>query len=44
MTSKIYIPAEQLDFNVTFYFFLKHLVKAKLTDCQVQELIFYFKS
>ena len=40
MTSnKINIPREKLDLNLLFYFFLKHLVKSKMTDKHVFRLI-----
>jgi hypothetical protein len=37
-SSKINISKEKLDVNVSFYFFLKHLVKLKLSDIQAQSL------
>lgn len=36
---KIVIPKSKLDINLSFYFFLKHLVKSKLTDNQTSRLI-----
>lgn len=37
-SKKISVPKNKLDINVTFYFFLKHLVKLKLSDIQAQKL------
>ena len=36
-TNKIIISDEKFDINLKFYFFLKHLVKTKLTEKQVAE-------
>jgi hypothetical protein len=36
---KLQLPQDKLDVNLSFYFFLKHLVKSKLTDNQVMRLI-----
>ena len=35
---KLTVPNEKLDFNLKFYFMLKHLVKTKLADRQVLQL------
>lgn len=38
-TDKISIPKEKLDLNLSFYFFLKHLVKSRMSDKHVSRLI-----
>jgi hypothetical protein len=37
--NKINIYKEKLDLNVSFYFFLKHLVKSKMTENHTFKLI-----
>lgn len=42
-TQKIKITDEKFDINLKFYFFLKHLVKSKLTPNQISKTLEIYK-
>lgn len=44
MTSKLKITDEKFDINLKFYFFLKHLLKSKLTPNQISKTLAIYKA
>ena len=43
-TNKITIPDDKFDINLKFYFFLKYLLKAKLTDAQSCKILIIYST